>query len=210
VRLHFDRFFKAAAGGNAAAKHGTKEMKIYKTPSLRARFARKRTNPSFGGEAGVTISGLRDCPPKRAADSSGRIRRRFVANSVSVLLAMTAVFPTAFAADDFRYDNHGRRDPFVSSALILVPERQMDVGELRLEGIILDPTASSYVIVNGQIVREGESLAGYALESIKANQAVFTKAGQRFELILRKDEEFIKTYLGVQSPKSKADKLKDN
>lgn len=100
-------------------------------------------------------------------------------------------FSLAFA-EEFRYDSHGKRDPFVSPAEVLsVGGRQISHGELRLEGVIVDQRGGSYAIVNGEIVRESELFQGFLLKKIEPNRVSFEKEGEKFDVILRQEDEEI-------------------
>ena len=100
-------------------------------------------------------------------------------------------------AEEFRYDSHGRRDPFVSPGQT-VTANQMGRGELRLEGVIVDPKGTSYAIVNSQIVREGETYEGFLLKKVEPNQALFEKAGEYFEIVLRQDDKLLEEAVQTQ------------
>ena len=105
-------------------------------------------------------------------------------------------FSLAFA-EEFRYDNHGRRDPFIPVTEVS-RGTLLGSGELRLEGIVIDQAGSSYVLVNGQVLREGEELEGFALKKVEPNRAFFEKEGETFEAILSRDDELLKQYLENQ------------
>lgn len=100
--------------------------------------------------------------------------------------------------EEFRYDSHGKKDPFVSPAQAVVTTTQMGSGELRLEGVIVDPQGSSYAIVNGQIVRQGEAFEGFLLKKVEPNQALFEKSGEHFAVVLRRDDELLKESMPIQ------------
>lgn len=94
-------------------------------------------------------------------------------------------------ADEFRYDSHGKRDPFVSLTDLLASRGKQGIGygELHLEGVIIDPKGRSYAIVNGQIVQEGDKFEGFLLKKIEPNQVTFEKEGEEIEVVLRREEE---------------------
>ena len=117
---------------------------------------------------------------------------------ILTLCAPCAIFLSDFSlafAVEFRYDSHGKRDPFVSPANA---GAQLGSGELRLEGVVVDKKGGSYAIVNSQIVKEGESLQGFLLKKVDSNRVLFEKEGEDFEIILRQDEELLKQYSGTQ------------
>lgn len=112
-----------------------------------------------------------------------------------VLYFGTLDFSLAFA-DEFRYDSHGKRDPFISQATGLAPGgHQIGHSELRLEGVIIDQKGASYAIVNSEIVKEGDLFEGYRLKRIESNRVFFEKEGDTFEVVLHQDDEMLKEYL---------------
>ena len=68
----------------------------------------------------------------------------------------------------------------------LPPELRAQVPAMTVGGSVHSPAAASrMIIVNGQVLREGDSPApGVRLESIGRKSAVFSVSGQRFELPL--------------------------
>jgi len=87
---------------------------------------------------------------------------------------------------DFTYDSKGKRDPFVplvgGELSAVAPETF--AGEFRLEGIILDPREGSLAIINGKVVREGDTLVGYRVDKIKKSSVLMSKEEEVFTLSL--------------------------
>ena len=106
------------------------------------------------------------------------------------LAMMMCKFSVAFA-EEFIYDSHGKRDPFVSAGEAYTGGG-FGIGELRLEGVIVDAQGDSYALVNGEIVREGESLEGFLLKKVETNRAIFDKDGEVLEVVLSQEEEDLK------------------
>lgn len=101
--------------------------------------------------------------------------------------------------NEFRYDSHGKRDPFLSPGVQNLAESQIAHGELKLEGIVLDKEGQSYAIVNSEIVREGQKFQGFLLQKITAQEVVFQKDEETFKVPLRQDDEFMDQYLNQKS-----------
>ena len=119
---------------------------------------------------------------------------------IRIFLLMAGVLAGYFSlafAEDFRYDSHGKRDPFISQAQEgLLTEKELGANQLRLEGIVLQQGEGSYAIVNGEVVKEGDVFAGFKVLKIKANQAIFkSKEGEKVKVILNQDEVAIQKYL---------------
>lgn len=91
-------------------------------------------------------------------------------------------------AEEFHYDSHGRRDPFIAPQADL-SGLHFGQGSFRLEGVILDAKGGSYAIVNGEIVKEGTVFEGHRLKKVGKNQAIFEKDGKVVEVVLREDDE---------------------
>lgn len=109
-----------------------------------------------------------------------------------MILLILGLFLSDFSlvfADEFRYDSHGKRDPFISPAFSSGGSSRFAPGDLRLEGIIVDLKGQSYAIVNGEIVKEGQTLQGFILKKIVANEVEFEQDGQKFAIPLRQDDE---------------------
>ena len=136
------------------------------------------------------------------------MNQRLAIAILSQWVVISSVFFSLAFAQEFRYDSHGKRDPFVSPAQVLTTGTQVSAGELRLEGVIVDPVGSSYAIVNGQIVREGDTLEGFLIKKVQANQVVFEKAGEIFEVALRQDEDLLGELGLDQEAKSQKSELK--
>ena len=83
-----------------------------------------------------------------------------------------AVF--ASADEKVSYDAHGKRDPFVplvSETSVPVPMEEAamltNMDEIKIEGIVYDPNQGSIVMLNGNMLREGEALGGIKVLKIQ-------------------------------------------
>lgn len=93
--------------------------------------------------------------------------RFFTRLGLSIIIFGTAIFSVA-TANEFRYDSHGKRDPFV-----IAPKgggmAEKGIGSLasvKLEGVIADPKGGSFAVINGEVVRQGEKLGGVVVRKI--------------------------------------------
>lgn len=102
--------------------------------------------------------------------------------------------PGAFA----EYQAKGRRDPFIpllteSGQRIYPPGYDEEVptglSGLRLQGIVFDPKADSYAVVNGEIVRLEEEVEGFKVVRIDAVSITVAAEGESHQLFLRNPEE---------------------
>lgn len=89
------------------------------------------------------------------------------------------------------YLPQGKRDPFVSlitPAGYLLDLEPQDNDQLRLEGIMYDPKGDSVAIINGELVRVGESIGNVVIRSIEKDKVTVIKNNERIELELRREE----------------------
>lgn len=90
----------------------------------------------------------------------------------------------------FVYDDHGKRDPFApvvnASGAITVYDSNLSVVDLSLEGIVADAQAKNVAIINGKIVKVGDTIGPYAIESIAIDSVGLTKDQDHFTLKLKR------------------------
>lgn len=92
----------------------------------------------------------------------------------------------------FVYDAKGKRNPF--TALVTPDGRLLKIadeeesGGLTLEGIIYDEQGLSFAMVNGLVVKVGDTIEGYQVLKIESNRVIFLKDGEPFMEELKKEE----------------------
>ena len=92
-----------------------------------------------------------------------------------LFVMMLASVSPVFAGDTVKYGAQDKRDPFVpllteSSALLSVEGPAVQtVDDIKIEGVVFDQAQGSLVIINGQVMREGEELNGIKIIRIAAN-----------------------------------------
>lgn len=96
------------------------------------------------------------------------------------------------------YQPKGRRDPFVP---LVTPEGQRlhppgfdeeplsGPGGLVLQGIVFDPRADSYAIINGRVVRQNDEIAGMRVLKIEAASVTILSEGGPTQLLLQRRRE---------------------
>ena len=112
--------------------------------------------------------------------------------SSAIISTFLALFLSGFSlvfGNEFSYDSHGKRDPFVSATSQNFSNTELTHGELRLEGIVVDSKGQSYAIVNSEIVREGQVFSGFLLKKITEREVTFQKDDEIFNIPLRKDND---------------------
>lgn len=99
---------------------------------------------------------------------------------------------TGFAQEQkYSYKFQGKRDPFVpliSPAGYLLNLEPEDNNALNLEGIMYDPKGDSIAIINGELVRAGETIGDAVLTSIEPNKVTIIKDNEKVEIDLRREE----------------------
>jgi len=89
------------------------------------------------------------------------------------ILAPCAAMAAANIKDAFAYDNKGKKDPFLPGELVWNEKRTAAyLRECKLEGIVWDDV-NPVIIVEGNVIKKGESYIGATLESIEKDKAVF-------------------------------------
>jgi len=88
------------------------------------------------------------------------------------------------------YTSQGKRDPFVpliTPAGYLVNLEQDKNASLHLEGIMYDPKGDSIAIINGELVRAGESIGDSVCASIEPTKVTVIQNNQKIEIELRRE-----------------------
>lgn len=115
---------------------------------------------------------------------------------IALIMAALAQSPcTVFAAKgDFNYDPLGKRDPFVplvgisslSSASGALGITTID--DVVLGGIMTDPGGVRSVVINGEILYQGESVGRLYIESVEKNLVTIRIDDIKYELELYERE----------------------
>jgi hypothetical protein len=97
------------------------------------------------------------------------------------------------AQDEYTYSSERTRNPFLP---LVTPDGRLvklavPKGEtvLTVEGIIYDKNASSFAIVNGTVVKIGDTIEECRVLKIEENKVVFIKEGKSLEVEMKKGGE---------------------
>lgn len=107
------------------------------------------------------------------------------------MLTLLVSFAGAQQEEKYSYKYHGKRDPFlplISPSGYLLNLEPEENSALLLEGILYDPEGDSIAIINGELIRVGEAIAGSVLTSIKPNKITVIKDNEKIEIELRREE----------------------
>lgn len=94
-------------------------------------------------------------------------------------------------ADKYTYTSQERRDPFVP---LITPEGYLlnlepeDDSKIRLEGIIYDSKGDSMAIINGALIKVGESVGDVVVAKIESDSVTVIKDNENIELEFRREE----------------------
>lgn len=95
------------------------------------------------------------------------------------------------AAEDYVYSFQGRRDPFIpliTPAGYLVNLEPTEDKKMNVEGIMYDAKGNSMAIVNGELVRVGDTVGGAVVAGIEPNKVTVIQDNQKIEVELRREE----------------------
>ena len=113
---------------------------------------------------------------------------------IAAVLLFCAVlfFGEGIAAERFIYESGDRRDPFVPLLRRGVQhvaglEGISSSDDIRLEGIIYDPSGESMVVLNGVILKEGDRTSNIAIGKIMERSAVVYVSGKPFIIKLMQE-----------------------
>ena len=114
--------------------------------------------------------------------------------SLCILLAMAAACSGA-AEKTFEYNAHGKRDPFVP--LVGVAKEGsaggawgvFSIDDVVLQGITLGPGGERCVIINGEIMKEGDKMGLLSVKSIGNNEVTLQIEDKTFEKKLYEEQK---------------------
>lgn len=88
-------------------------------------------------------------------------------------------------AEEIRYDKGDRRDPF--SPIMNSRNKTLGNEGFNVGGIVFDPKGGSYVLMGGQIYREGETLEDATIIKIMPNRIILLQGSKQVVLWLREE-----------------------
>jgi hypothetical protein len=107
------------------------------------------------------------------------------------------VLPFVFCAElanqeDLVYNENNKRDPFIplvtADGRLLKLDKEDGLTGLSVEGLIYDQQGLSYALVDGRVVKVGDSLGEYQVMRIEKDKIIFVKNGEPIEVELKKEE----------------------
>ena len=96
------------------------------------------------------------------------------------------------------YQSKGKRDPFVPLLAAdgqrfrppgLDEEVMTQAIGMALQGVVYEPKAESYAVIDGQVVREGDEIGGAKIIKIEPNSVTIQKENQISQIVLQPSQE---------------------
>jgi len=94
--------------------------------------------------------------------------------------------------EGFRYDDHGRRDPFwrlvTGTGAIVSYEQDIISSDLVLEGIMTGEGGKNIAIINGRIVESLDRIGMFVVQDIQPDAVILRKGLENVTLKIKKEE----------------------
>lgn len=118
-----------------------------------------------------------------------KLRKAAVAFILLQLLGGSLGQAFAEPSQSFHYDAKGRRDPFLPwDGSEAKSKSEMDTQDLHVEGIIFDQAKGSLAVVNGAVLKEGDSVGPYKVTKIEKEKVLITKDDEKVWLPFKSGE----------------------
>jgi hypothetical protein len=103
---------------------------------------------------------------------------------VMVVYQCSAYASVLTERNQIKYDDRGRRDPFLpligNDVAVTQVAYLKSVDDLMIEGILMDPKKGSVVVVNGQVLKEGNYIGGFRIDTINSNKVIFSREDKTY------------------------------
>ncbi len=107
------------------------------------------------------------------------MKRFIIAIGFMIIVMWTAEASVLTNRAGLSYDDRGKRNPFLpligNDVAVTQVAYLKSVDDLIIEGILMDPNKGSVVIVNGQVLKEGNYIGGFRVDSIHATNVTFSR-----------------------------------
>jgi hypothetical protein len=116
---------------------------------------------------------------------------KFIVFSMVIFAALVSVLGAGAQEEKYAYTYQGKRDPFVSlisPAGYLLNLEPQDNSTLQLEGVMFDPKGDSMAIINGELLRVGDTLGDVLVTGIEVDKVTVIKNNEKIVVELRREE----------------------
>ncbi len=99
------------------------------------------------------------------------------------------LFSSSVMAQEIRYDSGGRRDPFIPLVTLegIVDQKKFDSKDIKIEGIVFDPSGGSMVLINGEFYKEGDHVNGANVITIFRDRVILSQSDEEKTLWIREE-----------------------
>lgn len=107
--------------------------------------------------------------------------------TLAFLMLIFTIHATAGFCEGFKYETHGRRDPFIP---LIGQDKVQPAGlsevtsveDIKLEGIAIRSDGKRTAIMNGEIVREGYKKGEIEIKKIDSKKVILLINGKEFKV----------------------------
>lgn len=112
-----------------------------------------------------------------------------IARILLLSMALSALCGPLGAADNYKYESHGRRDPFVPLVGMDRPavsklEDATSIADIKVEGIVSRSGGKMAAILNGQIVKEGDRFGDIEIKKISKKAVTIVMGAKNHDIML--------------------------
>lgn len=123
------------------------------------------------------------CDQKRTFVASGYSTKKTAVCCMLLTILFASSMIMASQDNNFQYDPHGKRDPFVSllsteKPSILKLEDITSAEDIRLEGVAVGAKGERVAILNGEMVKEKSRFGDIVIKQVLANKVLITFSGK--------------------------------
>lgn len=114
---------------------------------------------------------------------------RRIRNICSLFLAVGVILASVGTCEDFQYESHGKRDPFVplvgsEKPTIAKLEDITSIDDINLEGIAVGARGIRSAIINGEILRQGSKVGDIEIRKIGNKMVTLSISGKEYTVKL--------------------------
>lgn len=122
-----------------------------------------------------------------------RFRGLRSAYTLGISLMLTVFLAASGISDGYKYESHGKRDPFVplvgsGKAVKLGLKDAASIADVKLEGIASGSGSKLIAILNGEIVKEGDRFGNVEITKITGKSVMIVMSGKKYVIGLIEEE----------------------
>lgn len=103
-----------------------------------------------------------------------------------LLFLVASLFAQVSVGENFKYESHGKRDPFVPLVGVDRPtvsrlEDVTSIADVKLEGIASSPKGNLIAVLNGVMVKEGDKFGDIEIKKITRKTVTIVMGGKSYD-----------------------------